>query len=103
MSQGYADYLALDVKAEYARALHRVVRAMHDGHCPRCGYLGPAELFFRDKLSDDEGRHECPVCEFTIWECEARAALMAFKPHLSKSLEIFEDWRTKAKQVLPDP
>lgn len=90
--------LCLDVSAEHARALHRVVRAMHDGHCPSCGYLGPAECFWADEkphptLPQDEGRHECPVCHFIITETEARGALRAFKPHLKKSLDIFEKWR----------
>lgn len=34
--------LCLDVKDDEARALHRIVRAMHDGHCPSCGHLAPA-------------------------------------------------------------
>lgn len=82
-----AEDLNLDVSADGARALHRVVRAMHDGHCPSCGYLGPAQWFFYDEY------HQCPVCKFTVTEVEARSALMAFKPHFSKSLEVFEQWR----------
>lgn len=93
-----ASELVLDVTAEEARALHRVVRAMHDGHCPKCGYLGPSELFWMDEKptptrEDDLGRHECPVCHFAVTETEARAALMAFQPHLDKSVAIFEQWR----------
>ena len=82
-----ADDLHLDVTAEGARALQRVVRAMHDGHCPSCGYLGPSEVFWNEEY------HECPVCKFRVTEEEARAALMAFKPHFGKSLEVFEAWR----------
>ena len=90
-----ASELALDVSAEEARALHRVVRAMHDGHCPKCGYLGPAENFWADDPNDPsgEGKHECPLCHFTVTEREARGALMAFQPHLDKSVAIFEQWR----------
>jgi len=90
--------LNLDVSGEHARALHRVVRAMHDGHCPKCGHLGPAEHFWVDEKShpscaEDEGRHECPACHFVVTETEARAALMAFHPYLNKSVEVFERWR----------
>jgi hypothetical protein len=92
--------LNLDVSADEARALHRVVRAMHDGHCPKCGYLGPAQYFWADEkphpsLPEDEGRHECPVCHFYVTETEARGALMAFKPYLNRSVEVFEEWRSK--------
>lgn len=91
-----ANELQLDVSAEGARALHRVVRAMHDGHCPKCGYLGPADIFWRDNKPPntpaDEGYHECPICHFVVTESVARAALAAFKPHFSKSVEVFERW-----------
>lgn len=90
--------LNLDVSGDHARALHRVVRAMHDGHCPKCGYLGPAENFWADEKPhpsciEDEGHHECPVCHFVVTETEARAALTAFQPYLDKSVEVFEQWR----------
>jgi hypothetical protein len=87
-----AQELNIDVSAEGARALHRVVRAMHDGHCPKCGYLGPADAFYHEHPVD--GWHECPTCQFRITETEARGALLAFKPHFQKSLEVFEAWRT---------
>ena len=109
------DHLNLDVSAEQARALHRVVRAMHDGHCPSCGYLGPAELFMRDAQHDwrkggnppvcpipndpEDGWHECPVCHFAITESQARAALKAFRPHLQLSLEVFEQWRATERPI----
>ena len=79
--------LNLDVSAEHARALHRIVRAMHDGHCPQCGWLGNAELF---EAGDN---HLCPMCKFKITGEESRAALKAFRPYLKRSLEVFEAWR----------
>lgn len=98
--------LVLDVSAEDARALHRIVRAVHDGHCPACGYLGPAEMFtkcncLRNRIGTIhwpscpmyDMRHECPQCHFTISADEAKAALRAFNPHLQKSLAVFEQWR----------
>jgi hypothetical protein len=78
----------LDVeRGERARALHRVVRAMHDGHCPKCGHLAPSTAF------DEEWRHRCPSCFFTITREEAEAALAEFRPYLNKSVEVFEAWR----------
>lgn len=85
----------LDVSAEEARALHRVVRAMHDGHCPSCGFLGRADHFVRfDHLGVAPALdHVCPQCGFTIRKDEAQAVLDAFRPYLSKSLEVFVKWR----------
>lgn len=85
-----AEELQLDVSAEHARALHRIVRAMHDGHCPKCGHLGGAEEF-RDYSTFC---HRCPVCEFYITSVQAEAAFKAFQPHLRRSLEVFESWRS---------
>ena len=83
--------LQLDISGEEARALHRIVRGMHDGHCAKCGHLGPAESFVVDFVLR-EG-HECPECGFIVTTEEASAALAAFQPHLQKSLDIFERWR----------
>ncbi len=88
--------LQLDVTAEGARALQRVVRAMHDGHCPKCGHLGSAELFVRLGVAYSVD-HVCPVCKFEVSEEEAKAALAAFHPHFSKSVEVFETWRSGRK------
>lgn len=95
-----AKELNLDVSADGARALHRVVRAMHDGHCPSCGYLAPAGLFeVQDRGFRGMGHgfeligHRCPSCNFkTTWQ-EEQAALAAFRPHFLKSVEVFEAWR----------
>jgi len=78
----------LDVeRGERARALHRVVRAMHDGHCPKCGCLESADQFMRSAC------HTCPSCGFTISINEANLALEQFRPYLQKSVEVFEAWR----------
>ncbi|MCC7419409.1 MAG: hypothetical protein IT428_03920, partial [Planctomycetaceae bacterium] len=59
--------------ADKARALHRVVRAMHDGHCPKCGHLGPSETFWVCAFSLlGPGSHKCPECGFFITAEEAR-------------------------------
>lgn len=84
--------LAMDVTVERARALHRIVRAMHDGHCPACGCLDDASAF-------REGyRHKCPNCGFTVSVTEAQAALKEFQPLLQKSLAVFEEWRASRKR-----
>lgn len=84
--------LNLDVDGDEARALHRVVRAMHDGHCPDCGFLGDAVTFVIDRETVAE-RHECPQCHFAIFRHEAEEALAVFRPYLQKSVEVFERWR----------
>jgi len=91
----------LDVDAaEQARALHRVVRAMHDGHCPKCGHLAPAEKFYQAAITNRQhpegvrpNQHKCPSCGFTITEFQSTAALAMFRPYLQKSVEVFERWR----------
>ena len=96
----------LDVeRGERARALHRVVRAMHDGHCPSCGHLAPSDHFYRPggldpslSLYDEnnvpiETKHVCPNCQFTVTESEASQALAEFRPYLNKSVDVFLEWR----------
>lgn len=85
---------------ERARCLHRVVRAMHDGHCPRCGWLGPSETFYVGAMYGrsalvQEGEHRCCYCGFTVTDSEAKKALDAFLPYLENSVRVFEEWRSK--------
>ena len=88
--------LNLDVSAEEARALHRVVRAMHDGHCPKCGFLDSASRFCGG--GGAPCGHQCPNCLFTITSDEAIAALQAFQPYLKRSVEVFDRWRESRTQ-----
>jgi len=83
--------LQLDVGGEEARALHRIVRAMHDGHCPKCGHLADARDFVVNYVLHTG--HECPECKWFVSEDESEAALAAFRTYLQKSVEIFETWR----------
>lgn len=76
-----------DVTSSEARALHRVVRAMHDGNCPKCGHLGPSNTF-NSRLG-----HVCPECSFFIRTEESEAALRTFQPFMALNAEIFEKWR----------
>lgn len=78
--------------SERARALHRVVRAMHDGECPRCHLLTTSEA-----MALPSGNHVCPHCEFTISKGEAQAAMEEFAPHMTRNLAVFEEWRLARK------
>lgn len=92
-----------DISGEQARALHRVVRAMHDGNCPKCGYLGPSSEFeFRYANAPGGLRildHICPKCKFRIGYKEAEAALEAFRPYMQANVEIFEKWREEFNRL----
>ena len=91
---------ALDVDAGHkARALHRITRAMHDGHCPKCGHLGPSERFY-----DETRGHVCPKrgCGFIVTHEESRKALDAFRPFLAKSFDIWEQWKNEPGDVEED-
>ena len=87
---GIADECNLDVQnGELERALHRVVRAMHDGHCPSCGHLAPSYRFAT------AGHHKCPACGFFVTQEEADEALKLWHPFMQKSVALFNDWRAK--------
>jgi predicted RNA-binding Zn-ribbon protein involved in translation (DUF1610 family) len=100
-SPGFSKELNLDVQAEQARALHRVVRAMHDGHCPNCGYLAASDLFVKHISSGSERLtdHVCPHCGFTVSDAEAKEALAQFAPFLQKSVVLFKEWQSKRVRV----
>lgn len=74
-------------EADQARALHRVVRAIHDGHCPQCGHLGSSEDFLGYHC------HKCPRCGFEISDMEAEAALKKFHTFMERNLQIYLSWR----------
>jgi predicted RNA-binding Zn-ribbon protein involved in translation (DUF1610 family) len=76
--------LNVTVDAEDARALHRVVRAMHDGHCPNCG-----ELSKSDEMWKQGWKCECPKCGFYVTHEEAKAALDAFHGYMLKCRDVF--------------
>lgn len=87
---------------EIARSVHRIVRAMHDGECPKCHRLFQSksvvvEMEFYSFASDPKEDERCPNCGFTITRSEIIAALEIFGPVMEKNLEVFEDWRRKLK------
>lgn len=81
---------------ELARALHRVVRAMHDGHCPKCGHLASSMEF-----EPSEGYHCCPNCEFAITKEESDEALAMFLPYMQKNYDKFVAWQLHGRFVKP--
>lgn len=82
-----SEWLGADVIIERARSLHRIVRALHDGHCPKCGAVFPCEA------ARLENREQRPRCEFFITHEEAEAACKEFAPIMRRNLEVFEAWR----------
>jgi hypothetical protein len=100
------DNLHVDIDLETARVLHRIVRAMHDGECPKCHWLFESSLMRGKRTIDSSalitGIPEsvpvlmnlvCPCCGFTITDEEAKAALETFAPAMERGLEVFEHWR----------
>lgn len=87
-----AKFLALDVDFETARAVHRVVRAMHDGECPFCHTLRAADEM--RKVRDGQYMHRCPSCGFTITQEQSEAAIKLFAEPMRRAVEIFERWRS---------
>lgn len=89
----------LNLDHDEARAIHRVIRAMHDGECPKCHRIHDAGLMLwvTDALGGDE-RFErpgwkCPSCDFSITHDEARDGLQRFATFMDRNLAIFEAWR----------
>lgn len=93
--------LYLDVDFETARALHRVVRAMNDGECPKCHILIEDYHMRKDSPLEMSPKHTqtmiCPRCGFTITGEEAEAAMQTFSPVMDRNLEVFEKWRKSRK------
>lgn len=72
-----------------ARAIHRVVRALHDGECPRCHKVSTPEEVTDSANGDDT----CPHCQFTISRKTQETAYALFAPLMEHNLQIFENWR----------
>jgi hypothetical protein len=85
-----AEKLKFDVDFETARAIHRVVRGMHDGECPKCH-----TLFDGFCMRLENGSEQCPKCFFSISYEEIQAAMKAFAPVMERNLEVFEKWRER--------
>ncbi len=80
------------------RALHRVVRALHDGNCPACGLLTDS-----DAVRCINGNWRCPRCAFGFTPDEAEAAMEAFRPYMRANLDEFEKWRQERKVYIGKP
>ena len=83
---------AQDCDVDLARCIVRVVRALYNGHCPRCGLIFPTENARRINGV------QCPVCLFSITRREAEEAedaLKVFDPVMRRSLAVFHAWRKR--------
>lgn len=78
---------------EKARAIHRVIRSMHDGHCPDCGHLDESDKFRAG------GDYMCPECEFFIPHELATRGIMLFNKYLKNSVAIFNQFRKNPKSI----
>jgi Zn-finger protein len=90
----------LNLDHDEARALHRVVRAMHDGECPCCHTIHEADRMWIKKQSGQRIAMKCPNCYFSISDEEATAALAEFGKFMDRNLEIFEKWREARSESL---
>jgi hypothetical protein len=84
-----------------ARAVHRIVRAMHDGECPKCHKLHDSTAMrrlvrsHRGDVINVIGNWTCPACGFFITPEESEAAMQHFAPFMEANLKVFEQWRAK--------
>lgn len=89
---------------ERARVLHRVVRALHDGHCPSCGHVASNPSYHRKTFALAIPADErCEDCGFTITGAEIQAALAEFRPVMQRNLEIFQSWRESRQTKTAQP
>lgn len=77
-----------------ARAIHRVVRAMHDGECPACHYITSSDGF-----QLENGDEKCFMCGFTITEKERELAIATFAPVMAKNLQVFIEWKENGYKI----
>lgn len=85
---------------EVARSIHRVVRGMHDGECPKChAFVESHKMRLPRTLHDNPLSFDLacpnPECGFTITAKEQDAAIRAFGPVMERNLEVFEKWRNQ--------
>lgn len=105
----------LNLDHNECRALHRVVRAMHDGECPKCHSVHPAEHMRINGVRSEPHEHangvsvqttftefwRCPSCSFQITAAEADAVFQLFGPFMEANLDVFEQWRESRKVKFP--
>src|SRR4051812_21387866 len=96
----------LNLDHDEARALHRIVRAMHDGECPNCHSVHRSDEMRKARQIGRSVRGsmplafdwQCPTCTFTITEDEAEEVIELFAPFMDRNLAIFEEWRANRKK-----
>ena len=90
----------LNLDHDEARALHRIVRAMHDGECPKCHTVHSAASMWKELLIAGDylrvpncSGWQCDACGFYITEGEGEQVFKIFAPFMERNLAIFEKWR----------
>jgi len=95
----FSEKYQLDIDdLEIARSLHRVVRAMHDGECPKCHALFESRsMRLPRNIHDNPLRFDliCPGCQFTVTAKEQDDVIKQFAPVMERNLEVFELWRSE--------
>lgn len=84
---------SLNLDHDEARSVHRIVRAMHDGECPKCHEIHDSRAMARHTLMGKPIGWTCPSCRFSITAEESDAALKLFAPFMERNLAVFEKWR----------
>lgn len=93
----------LNLDHDESRALHRIVRAMHDGECPKCHTVHDS----RSMRYGDHGRLAtdppgcgwlCRTCGFFVTHSEADEVFRIFAPFMERNLAIFEEWRNSRER-----
>ncbi len=92
-----------------SRALHRIVRAMHDGECPKCHGVSDASEMWRDQIIMSLSHvgqvapsgWQCPMCAFYVTEGEGESILDIFAPFMERNLAVFEKWRAERDGTSP--
>jgi hypothetical protein len=90
---------ALNLDHDEARALHRIVRAMHDGECPKCHKVHDSRRMREGAVTG----WRCPNCSFLITRTEADEVFRIFAPFMERNLAIFEKWRASRDAVSDQP
>lgn len=88
---------SLNLDHDEARAVHRIVRAIHDGECPKCRSLHLATEMWTERIVFDGKQQlvsgwQCPQCGFFVTEAEGIDSTAA--QGFSEDLAVFRRWRT---------
>jgi len=90
----------LNIDHNQARALHRIVRAMHDGECPNCHNVFDSREMVRLGNGGIRLGWKCPECHFELTNAEATEIYQLFGKFMNSNLEVFLKWRQERSDRL---